>query len=59
MGVWQGGSHSESSLHPISSLRVIYDSQLHGYELFMAIWIRVNLAIQNPKELEFTCYYQI
>jgi hypothetical protein len=30
----EGGSHRESSLLPISSLGVIYESQLHAYVFF-------------------------
>ncbi len=38
----RGGSHRESSLLPLGHLRVIYDSQPHGYALFIAIRIRVK-----------------
>jgi hypothetical protein len=31
----EGGSHRESSLLPIGHLGVIYDSQPHGYALFL------------------------
>jgi hypothetical protein len=47
IGLWQvggGGSHRESSLLPIGCLGVIYDSQLHGYALFIVIMIRINLG---------------
>jgi hypothetical protein len=43
----RGGSHRESSLLPIDHLGVIYDSQPHGYALFTAIQIRVNIACQQ------------
>jgi hypothetical protein len=38
-----GGLHRESALLPIGRLGVIYDSQPHGYALYIiAIRIRVN-----------------
>jgi hypothetical protein len=38
----RGGSRRESSLLPIGYLEVIYDFQLQGYGIFIAIWIRVK-----------------
>ncbi len=43
-----GGSHSESSLLPIGCLGVIYDSQSHGYALYVAIGLELIIMLILP-----------
>jgi hypothetical protein len=45
-----GGSHRESSLLPTGLLGVIYNSQLHGHKLFIAIRIRVKVFPQDVSD---------
>jgi hypothetical protein len=55
----RGGSHRESSLLPIGRLGVIYDSQPHGYALFLEIRIRGKLVRKENKScfpLSHLCY---
>jgi hypothetical protein len=48
IGVWQGkgSSHRESFPLPIGHLGVIYDSQPHGYTLFIAIQFRASASLK-------------
>ncbi len=55
----RGGSQRESSLLPIGRQGVRYDSLPHGYALFIAIRIRVNVLISFSMYKQNVFYYPI